>query len=632
MAPTASGLAPPTAADDGGTATVAKAVAALTVHDADAAGIAPADARRPPPSQTPKADGDGDDSGDEDGEPGAAAAGGQGGRARRKKRRKGKGKDPLSTVRRYAEGLPVRIDADPIKGRTVRTTRALAPGDLVFEDTGVFVLLRGDGGNAGATTGFCDGCAAPLAAAAAAFRCPQCPERCCAACGPARQEAHERWCPVLRRAGALAARHATDPDLVRILAAIAMLKAEVDAGRGPPRGAELFNALGTLVTHRDAAAPDWLAAVGGAAQALLDACAELVPAVPPVKLTASDLVDMACRVNNNAYGVADPAGTNRTIGFGLYPLCGMLCHSCLPNAVFVKAPGGRLAIRAVRPIAADEELLVTYVDLYQDRRSRRAQLQATKHFWCACERCEWLRQPAPLPPRDQLPPRLVAELELDGLACACGGGVHSLSRADALAAPAGTAPDHAATPDPDAPVACTAPQCGRVRTRADVAAELERYEATVNDGLALASRRSYDGVERLLQPFLESTKAALAPRHVSAFSALMPLMNAARRAGRHGAVADLCAQTIACMDAVFPEHWAETSDFLQERAEALLADAAALAAGPAARRALAQRRRELAREVAERCAKVRSVCCGPDHPATAMAAQLVAQCGETASR
>jgi len=84
------------------------------------------------------------------------------------------------------------------------------------------------------------------------------------------------------------------------------------------------------------------------------------------------------------------------------------------------------------------------------------------------------------------------------------------------------------------------------------------------------------------------------------------------------------------MDAVYPEHWAETSDFLQERAEALLADAAALTARPPSRRALAQRRRELAREVAERCAKVRRVCYGPDHPATAAAAQLVAQCSATA--
>ena len=46
-----------------------------------------------------------------------------------------------------------------------------------------------------------------------------------------------------------------------------------------------------------------------------------------------------------------------------------------------------MQVRAVRAIAAGAQLTVAYVNLLEPRAVRRAELAATKHFTCACERC-----------------------------------------------------------------------------------------------------------------------------------------------------------------------------------------------------------------------------------------------------
>lgn len=55
--------------------------------------------------------------------------------------------------------------------------------------------------------------------------------------------------------------------------------------------------------------------------------------------------------------------------------------------MFVGLPDGQLAMRTIRPVSKDEELVVTYIDLYSDRDERRQELLGTKHFWCKCKRC-----------------------------------------------------------------------------------------------------------------------------------------------------------------------------------------------------------------------------------------------------
>ena len=46
-----------------------------------------------------------------------------------------------------------------------------------------------------------------------------------------------------------------------------------------------------------------------------------------------------------------------------------------------------MEIRAIREISAGEQLTVCYVNMTEPRKIRAAELRATKHFSCACERC-----------------------------------------------------------------------------------------------------------------------------------------------------------------------------------------------------------------------------------------------------
>jgi hypothetical protein len=98
-------------------------------------------------------------------------------------------------------------------------------------------------------------------------------------------------------------------------------------------------------------------------------------------------VQVCCRINGNAHGVYDNyGGSNCVVGLGLFTCASMINHSCYPNSFF-SADGHSLLVRTIRPIATGEEITVPYIDLLQPRRDRMAELLASKHFLCACERC-----------------------------------------------------------------------------------------------------------------------------------------------------------------------------------------------------------------------------------------------------
>jgi SET and MYND domain-containing protein len=75
------------------------------------------------------------------------------------------------------------------------------------------------------------------------------------------------------------------------------------------------------------------------------------------------------------------------IGAGLYLGPSLLNHSCLPNCVAV-FNGPTLMIRAIRPIPAGEQLLISYLDLLDGLEQRRRTLRRTYSFQCECERCQ----------------------------------------------------------------------------------------------------------------------------------------------------------------------------------------------------------------------------------------------------
>jgi SET domain len=92
----------------------------------------------------------------------------------------------------------------------------------------------------------------------------------------------------------------------------------------------------------------------------------------------------------NCFDVVDPQ-SGESIGEGVWPSVALaLNHSCEPNADVVWEPGnaGAMAVRALRPIAANEEVCIAYCGLFASAESRQRHLRATYHFDCACSRCK----------------------------------------------------------------------------------------------------------------------------------------------------------------------------------------------------------------------------------------------------
>ena len=97
-------------------------------------------------------------------------------------------------------------------------------------------------------------------------------------------------------------------------------------------------------------------------------------------------------------GVAPLPGATAE-GLGVYPRFSLANHSCAPNAVNAKGPADGadaldncLVLRALRPIAAGEEVQFDYLDFAAGKdwpatAVRRARLREHFGFDCACEAC-----------------------------------------------------------------------------------------------------------------------------------------------------------------------------------------------------------------------------------------------------
>jgi hypothetical protein len=77
--------------------------------------------------------------------------------------------------------------------------------------------------------------------------------------------------------------------------------------------------------------------------------------------------------------------------FCVFGLAASMNHSCAPNAchyldqTMTEHPA--LVVRAVRDIAAGEEVCIAYVELFQPRAARQEELRELYLFACACARC-----------------------------------------------------------------------------------------------------------------------------------------------------------------------------------------------------------------------------------------------------
>lgn len=101
-------------------------------------------------------------------------------------------------------------------------------------------------------------------------------------------------------------------------------------------------------------------------------------------LPAADVAKLIGQVRTNACEVSRRGDK---VGMALSVLTGWHNHSCLPNAQSTVEDDGKVAVRALRDIAADEEVTISYIDAMQDYDVRRKTLKEHYGFDCSCGRC-----------------------------------------------------------------------------------------------------------------------------------------------------------------------------------------------------------------------------------------------------
>ncbi|CAH0483102.1 unnamed protein product [Peronospora belbahrii] len=104
-------------------------------------------------------------------------------------------------------------------------------------------------------------------------------------------------------------------------------------------------------------------------------------------LSVEEIVVLAAQINENSYSLDALDDNHLVAAVGLFPVCGLINHSCQPNCTWSNAGDSILEVRALRDIEEGEELTLSYIDIDVERHERRKELRDTKHFDCFCERC-----------------------------------------------------------------------------------------------------------------------------------------------------------------------------------------------------------------------------------------------------
>ncbi|KAJ1563039.1 hypothetical protein HK405_003686 [Cladochytrium tenue] len=373
----------------------------------------------------------------------------------------------------------------------------------------------------------CARCLGPIPSSSAASTecCPGCIRQtfyCSAACRRADARRHTPQCQALRQLTGIAASHEVDYTLLRLVVDVLARGAmHHDCGDGvvglekeewpTPTPVECVD---DLLAHQRGADPAWIAAVDAAVR---DLHSSLPPARRPTSTTPDSLLALACRINTNAHGIADPtavgpAASASTVAVGLFPCVALLNHSCAPNCAYVPdAAAARLVVRAIRDVQEGEELTVAYVSLLMSREDRRASLLETKRFLCRCVRCDArgynsgeddnVEAVAGRASTSAFVARLArADVELNALVCPV------CRSPEAVLVPASSANAHTSTNDDhdDAPLAC--PACSLSVPRADVTARLAAAASSFAAASDLACR---GGPAAASAPALAAASASL---------------------------------------------------------------------------------------------------------------------------
>ena len=96
--------------------------------------------------------------------------------------------------------------------------------------------------------------------------------------------------------------------------------------------------------------------------------------------SASVLLDIVCKARLNAmeYG---------RIGTALLNSMSAMNHSCVPNAEVSDISHDQFAVRAIRNIAAEDQICISYINDLQCRAKRKERLSSVYGFCCSCQLC-----------------------------------------------------------------------------------------------------------------------------------------------------------------------------------------------------------------------------------------------------
>ncbi|GMF19105.1 unnamed protein product [Phytophthora fragariaefolia] len=193
-------------------------------------------------------------------------------------------------------------------------------------------------------------------------------------------------CEALEEVDLAAAKSGTDVDLLRLLIRI-LASRSLDAADGKLHADEdgvvraSYAGVTDLVHVLDAQGGAWADHVRDGAKRILDDLPD------ECHLPVEEIVVLAAQINENAYSLDALDEKHLVAAVGLFPICGLINHSCQPNCTWSNAGDGIMEVRALREIQEGEEITLSYIDIDKERAERRKELRETKHFDCHCERC-----------------------------------------------------------------------------------------------------------------------------------------------------------------------------------------------------------------------------------------------------
>ena len=294
----------------------------------------------------------------------------------------------MQKYRNLLEVFPITLKSNTKRGRFVVATKALEVGALLLEElpTAKVLLKQHE---------YCQKCCHEIKSEKSIDQslifgiaskqlpitsCDICRQSWCSELCKISDLMHKYGCCYQKSLSGISGAASVDFNLLKLTVSVLirkMIERDGDAINGTP-----LACLAGLISHHNSQSETFKAA-------FLLASADFIStfANDPIVngINAESMVKLACRINANSHGMTLLNGD--TFGVGLCPLIALINHSCTPNAVFLAGSGGVMRVIAIKNLKEDEEITVSYVDLFTPRWNRQGALLTTKFFWCDCERC-----------------------------------------------------------------------------------------------------------------------------------------------------------------------------------------------------------------------------------------------------